>query len=239
MLSGSSVEKASPTEVTRNAIAELSKSKSITREQERIADASLADSSFALLANRSLNQGADPAWLSMVVPDAVNTVASHLGLTPEQADAAIKLAHSAGPGAFKQDSPEEFLWLVLAKHSIDEANKSAEPAKVLAASARKMVQLEQYVASNPSFETDARAFRQQIIEEVKQEGSAALGTDIPLYANDLGFYVAYRTGHHAAAVRSKDGLFFYGTDGSLTLEQSGIKVDKQLSPTFGIVFPQK
>lgn len=233
-------EPAEPTpESVRTQIADLSKTRRINRDQERIADTALQDPDFALLANRALNQGTDPELLLRTVPESVYRIAQHLGLTPDEAARAIKTAHRTGPGSLPKDSPEEWLWLSLAKHSIDEAAKPTEPERMLAASARKIVAFEKYAEKMLFVESDAMHFRGEIINRTQPLGDAPQGSGVPLYDSDMGFYVAYRTGHSVAAVRSSDGLIFYGTDGSVTLEAAGIKVDKQLSPTFGIVFPPK
>lgn len=224
-------------ESVRAQVADLSKARRINRDQERIADTALQDPDFALLANRCLNQGTDPELLLRTVPESVHAIAARLGLTPEQAARAIQAAHRTGPGSLAKDSADEWLWLSLAEHSLDEATKPKEPERVLAASARMIVKFEQYAGSTPDVERDARAFREGILERTKPVGDAPQGSGIPLYDSDLGFYAAYRTGHPVAAVKTPDGLTFYGTDGSVTLEAAGIKVDKQLSPTFGIVFP--
>lgn len=227
-----------PLQAVQETISGLAKSRAVTRDQERVANEVLADQKYALLANRTLNQGADPAWLQMVAPEAVAVIATSFGLSSEQVNNAIELAHKAGPAAFAIDSPEEMLWLLLAKYSIDEADKLEGPHKVVAASARKMVELEQYASGQHDFLADAQAYRTKILSEVISHEIASLGSGVPLYTSDLGFYAAYRTGNHVAAVRATDGLVFYGTDGSVTLEEAGITVDKPLSKTFGIVFPK-
>ncbi|MBI4433982.1 hypothetical protein HY632_04345 [Candidatus Uhrbacteria bacterium] len=223
---------------TRTLIAELVEHRKITRDQERIAARAFEDPTFAILANRTLLQGTDPELLRQTIPESVNAIAAQLGLTPEQAAATIATAHRTGPGSLPIDSAAEWLWLILAKFSINEAGKPNAPQTVLAASARMIVACETYANENPAVEIDAREYRDHMLRTVQPIGTAPLGADIPLYADDLGFYVAYRTGHHVAAVRSADGLTFYGTDASLTLADAGIAVDKPLSPVFGIVFPK-
>ncbi len=219
-------------------IQQLGESRKVTRDQERIGVQALENADFALVANRALNQGTDPELLNRTVPESVNKIAEKLGLTPEQATEAIALAHQRGPGALGVDSSEEWLWLVLAKHSTDESKAKNDPAKTLADTARKIVAFEQYANQAADPMGDAKAFRSEKLEKVQPTGMAPLGANVPLYESDLGFYAAYRTGHAIAAVKSADGLVFYGTDGSIDLEKAGIKVDKVLSPTFGIVFPE-
>lgn len=220
-------------------IAELANGRKINRDQERIGTQALTNPDFALLANRAMNRGTDPELLKRTVPESVYAVAKTFGLSPEQADSAITTAHQRGPGSLAKDSPEEWLWLILAKYSMDESKHSEDPAKVLAASARMIVGFEQYAMRSPDPLPDAKAYREDILAKTQPIGSAPLGKEIPLYDSDLGFYAAYRTDHPVAAVKGDDGLVFYGTDGSVTLEQAGIKPDKLLSPLFGIVFPEK
>ncbi|MDO8581676.1 MAG: hypothetical protein Q7S16_02260 [bacterium] len=220
-------------------IAELSKKRVITQDQERIGDAALKDKEFALIANRALNQGTDPELLRRTVPESVHAIAEQLGLSDEDANKAIEIAHSRGPGSLAKDSASEWLWLTLARFSTDEAGKAGlPPEKVLAASARKIVAFEQYAGGSPSVEKDARGYRDELLEKTKPVGTAPLGTNVPLYTSDLGFYAAYRTGNSVAAVKDAKGLVFYGTDGSTTLKDAGIVVDKELAPGFGIVFPK-
>jgi hypothetical protein len=234
------VEKSeNPIDALLTTVDELAKSRNITRDQQRLAASVLSDQKFATLANRTLNQGADPAWLLVVTPESVKKLADSFGLSSDQVEKTIASLHSAGPGALIQDSPEEFLWLILAKYSVDEAQKSKDPTKVVAASARKMVEFENYVAGNASFENDAREYRKVMIEKIQSVGDAPLGNNVPLFANDLGFYIAYRSGHSVAAVRAIDGTVYYGTNGTKTLEEADVQVDKALSPHFGIVFAPK
>jgi len=220
-------------------LAEMSKAKIITRDQEKIGAAVLEDEYFALLANRALMQGADPEFLRRTAGEAFSVLASRLGLSIEEAHQAIETAHRSGPGSFAVDSAQEWLWLVMVKHSLDEANKPKDPAQVVAASARMLVAFEAYAHGTGDAVADAKAYRAEMLAKIQPVGTAPQGADIPLYENDLGFYAAYRNGKHAAAVRTKEGLVFYGTDSSVKLGDLGIKVDKQLSDYFGIVFPQK
>ncbi|MFZ6015020.1 MAG: hypothetical protein ACOYUZ_01555 [Patescibacteria group bacterium] len=220
-------------------IKELSSNREISRDQERIAKAALEDPGYALLANRALNQGTDPELIRHTMTEAFDKLAENLGISPEEAHAAIEKAHKMGPGSLAVDSKEEWVWLLCAKHSVDEAQRPTDPKAVLAETARTLVAFENYANGSANFEADARDFREQLKEMVKPIGDAPKDEDIPLYENDYAFYVAYRSGKNAAAVRSKDGLVFYGTDGSVTLEELGVKVDKQLSPYFGIDFPKQ
>lgn len=237
-------------ETIKNNVAELSKGHKITRDQERIADEALENPDFALMANRALKRGTDPELLRRTVPEAVYFVATQLGLSQEEADKAIETAHKIGPGSLPIDSKQEWLWLILAKYSVDEAEQQETPAATLRASAKKIVAMENYSDGKPSpeaVEADAREYRKLRLAETQPIGKApqqmknkeGVMADIPVYDKDLGFYAAYRSGSPIGAVKDKDGLLFYGSDGTLTLEEAGVKVDKPLSPYFGIVFPPK
>ncbi len=223
----------------KSGISELVDDRLINRDQENILGKVLESADFALLANRALNQGTDPELLRRTLPDSVYAVAKQFGLSPEQADSAIEKAHKLGPGSLAKDSSEEWLWLILAKHSADEAKIVDDPAKMLAASARQIVAFEQYASSEADILQDAKEYREQILKNTQSIEMAPLGNEVPLYVSDLGFYAAYRSGYSVAAVRATNGLVFYGSDGSTSLEDQKISVDKVLSPYFGIVFPKK
>ncbi|MCI0479052.1 hypothetical protein L0Y59_00705 [Candidatus Uhrbacteria bacterium] len=233
------LQPANPAETAKAAIADLAKNRAVNRDQERVATLAIEDPGFALLANRALNQGADPELLRRTMPEAFTSVAAKLGLSEEDAVKTIEQAHAMGPGSLPMDSSKEWLWLILAKHSADEAKAPAKPEQVMADTARRLVRFEAYAEGNPDVEADARAFRTDMLAKIAPVGMAPQGADVPLYEHDLGFYAAYRNGKHVAAMKDANGLVFYGTDGSVTLEQSGIAVDKPLSPFFGIVFPPK
>ncbi len=228
-----------PHELVVDSVKELAGKRHINREQERVADTALRDAEFARIANRALFQGVDPELLRLTLPKEVEKIALALGLSKEDADKAIEIAHTMGPGSLSKDSPQEWLWLILAKHSHDEAQSPQKPAELLAETAEKLMAFRAYASGTPNPEADARAFREEILKKVQPIGIAPQGTDVPLYDSDLGFYAAYRGGKHIAATRDKNGLIFYGSDGSVELANAGIKTQKALSPYFGIDFPEE
>lgn len=223
----------------RPAIEQMASGRRITRDQERIALRALEDADFALLANRALQQGADPEFLRRTSPFAFAQLARKIGLSAEQAHAAIERAHKFGPGSFAEDSAEEMLWLLMVKHSADEMeNAHATCAEIVRRSAHHLVEFERYASQADHPEQDAREHREELIRITQPIGIAEQGENIPLYTSDIGHYLAYRSGHPVAAVRASNGLVFYGTDGSVTLSEAGIACDKQISDFFGIVFPK-
>jgi len=61
---------------------------------------------------------------------------------------------------------------------------------------------------------------------------------VPTTDVDCGFYIGYKEGYSCVAVKAP-GMTFYGTTGNHTLESEGVKVDKQISPQFGIIFDKE
>lgn len=233
------IEPPNPIEVVCKSIEVLASNRSISRDQERVSMRVLEDADFALMANRSLHQGADPEFLRRTAPASVKRLADLLGLDESEAHRAIEQAHKLGPGSLAEDSAQEWLWLLMAMHSLDEAKQDdVDPGEVMRRSAHCLVDFEKFASACEDPETDARNQRERFIQEYRPIGDADLGEGIPLYDSDIGHYVAYRSGIPVAAVLSKHGLVFYGSDGSVTLKESGVEVDKELSPYFGIVFPK-
>ncbi len=63
------------------------------------------------------------------------------------------------------------------------------------------------------------------------------GTSVPLGESNEAFYIGYKRGYPAVAVSAKDATFF-GTSPNTTLKEQGIRVDKEVSPHFGIRFKE-
>jgi hypothetical protein len=76
-----------------------------------------------------------------------------------------------------------------------------------------------------------------ILELINKERGHVAASTLRKGEEDRGFYLAYKKGYHVCRVQ-QDGNTFWGTDGSVTLEDEGIKVDKLLTPYFGIVLPK-
>jgi len=170
----------------------------------------------ALFANRIISRGSDPASLE-------------LALKGEVSEPTMR-AHSMGPGALKDEERES--WLVLASASIDENSAADLPPT------EKFVQFHQALkwletASDEEKKTAANKELQKILDIPFEDGEVN-GVKMRIYSTDRGFASAYWAGEEFAAVK-EGGLTFVGSKGK-TLEEIGVKVDKQLSPTFGIIF---
>ncbi len=170
----------------------------------------------AMFANRLLSRGSDPASLE-------------LALNGKISEPTIR-AHHIGPGSLNNEEKEP--WLVLAAASLDE-NSSADlpPTKKFEQFHQALKWLES--ATDEEKKEAANKELQKILNIPFEEGEVN-GVKMRIYTSDRGFASAYWSGEEYAAV--KDGkLIFVGSQGK-SLEEIGVKVDKQLSPTFGIIF---
>lgn len=170
----------------------------------------------ALFANRVISRGSDPASLE-------------LALNGEISEPTMR-AHSMGPGALKDDEREP--WLVLASASIDEHSAAdLPPTKKFEQFHQALKWLETATTEEKSVAADKEL---QKILSIPFEEDEVSGVKMRVYNSDRGFASAYWSGEEFAAVKEGD-LTFVGSKGK-TLEEIGVKVDKQLSPTFGIIF---
>jgi hypothetical protein len=55
---------------------------------------------------------------------------------------------------------------------------------------------------------------------------------IPMAGSDIGFYIGYKQGYKVVGAQINDKVF-YGTMPGTTLEEQGVQVDVQISPTYG------
>jgi hypothetical protein len=210
----------------------LSQDKLITRDQERVGKEIATDPNLALITNRLMNQGSDPESLRLIDPESFNLIAEKLGLTSEQAAGAITTAHTKGPASLENESAEENLWLLLA--SISEEHEGTGSIKErLEQFHGALTDLETFAEfDKEDLETEAGEFKESLLKEIKpireEDG-------IPVYEEDIGFFVAYRKGCKAAMVEQPE-ITFVGTTPDTTLEEQGLKVDKQLTPHFGLRF---
>ncbi len=170
----------------------------------------------ALFANRVIARGSDPASLEFALQGEISEP--------------VMRAHTQGPGALKEH--ERDAWLLLAHASIDEhANAKLSPSKKFA----------QFHDALKWLETASEEERKEAIDHEFQkiiatpfEIAEVRGVSMRVYTSDLGFASAYWNGCEFAAVK-EDQLTFVGSQ-NRTLQEIGIQVDKQLSPTFGIIF---
>jgi hypothetical protein len=191
----------------------------------------LKDPKFALLVNRIFNQGADPESIRLLEPEAFKKVAEILGLSEKDAIETIAVAHRSGPAGLTDNSKEEALWLLLASISDSENDNTPVSERIkffsdALSSLRGMSEMEFEDLIKLS-----KNYKEEIIEKVQPVSYTANG--VPIYKDQLGFFVAYRQGLKAAMVDSGSRRMV-GTTPDTSLEEQGLTVDKQLSPQFGI-----
>jgi len=212
------------------AIKKMSGDKQITADQERIATYALSkNSEFALLANRILNQSADPESIRLLNPKEFKAIAEILGMTEEDAQLAIEASHKSGPAGLTDNSKEEDLWLLLASLSSQNSDTLADRLMNFAKSItgmREMAKMQQ-----EELKTIAVKYKQKIIDTIVPVAHTENG--IPIYKDQLGFFAAYRQGFKAAMVDSGSRRMV-GTTPDTSLDEQGLKVDKKLSEQFGI-----
>jgi len=172
----------------------------------------------AMLANRVLAQGSDPASLEYLTTGAVS---------PH-----VDLAHRNGPGAL--DGEERQLWLVLAAVSADESKSSTLVERVRQMGEAVHTLLHEDTAVLAQMAVDKR-------EEIECEPfriAEVGGRKMRLYESDLGFAAAYWSGEPCAAVLGTDhagrSYVAVGSNGT-PLEELGVGVEKPLAPCFGII----
>lgn len=223
-----------------------------------------ADPGSATLLSRMFLQGADPLFIAKMAQNGVRILAHGLGISPHEVMVAIEGAHKMGPGIFcgedgswsgevedfEPHHAAEVAWLVLASFSHDNehgyTNQSAEERMALA--------FRHVLAFNSWAETlmveashkDINEFRQWKLQQILEfaahkladfRGATEFRMDggVPTTDQDVGFYIGYKRGFTCVAVEAP-GMTFYGCPPGHTLEGEGVKVDKQISPQFGIVF---
>ncbi len=201
-------------------IEEARKNRLIDNETANLVSEALKlEGTEALFANRVISRGSDPASLE-------------LALKGEISEPTMR-AHSMGPGALKDEERES--WLVLASASIDEHSAAdLPPTKKFEQFHKALKWLE--TASDEEKKTAADKELQKILSIPFEDGEVS-GVKMRVYTSDSGFASAYWGGEEFAAVKD-GGLTFVGSKGK-TLKEIGVKVDKQLSPTFGIIFEKK
>lgn len=170
----------------------------------------------AMFANRIISRGSDPASLELAWKGKISEP--------------IMRAHRMGPGSLKEDEREN--WLVLASASLDEHSVDDLPPT------KKFEQFHQALnwlknTGNDEKRIAAEKELQKILNLPFKEEEIS-GVKMRVYVSDRGFASAYWSGEGFAAVK-EGGLTFVGSKDK-TLEEIGVKVDKQLSPTFGIIF---
>jgi hypothetical protein len=146
-----------------------------------------------------------------------------------------------------EDAPKahrkEALWLYLASFSDCTEGGYTEDVTLLERLERASLAVSDLIGEVFSDRAFAHTYRERAIQSMCRfidttDFSRDLLFGIPLGTEDHCFYVGYKLGHPAVAVRAP-GLTFYGTIPTTSLEEQGITVDKQISPQFGIVFAKE
>lgn len=205
--------------------------------------------------NRAFTQGPDPLFLMETCPVEFSALCRSLNISEESGREAIESAHWQGPGSLLEgaglpdpldsyeDMPEawrlEALWLVLASMSdcieegyTDEITMVERLQRAMAAATT----LSRFVHPDRSlFDVVCKAEASLKTFKTTTEFTPDPRFGKPMATADHGFYVGFKAGHKAVAVKS-GSLTFYGTVPSTTLEEQGVTVDKVLSPHFGIIF---
>jgi len=213
---------------------------------------------------RLLRFGPDPLYLMETCPEEFAVLCGNLGLDAGTATEIIEKAHWQGPGVllegtgldpewmnpggpdgveFITDVPEahrlEALWLILASASDCTEEGYGEDASMLhrirVANTAVMT-----VSTLSALETIdlmevACDTAKKFLDETPWRTDPLFGK--PLADGDHALYVGYKLGHPCVAATS-GALTFYGTIPGTTLAEQGVTVQKELSPTFGIVFPK-
>jgi len=174
----------------------------------------------ALFANRLVSRGSDPASLELALTGNISEP--------------IMRAHRFGPGVLKGEERER--WLILSSVSLDEHSAADLPPTT---KFKQFHQALKWLETATDEEKKAAAERElKKILELPFGEEEIRGVKMRVYDSDLGFASAYWSGQEFAAVR--EGRTVFVGSQRRTLDEIGVKVDKQLSPTFGIIFePEK
>lgn len=181
-----------------------------------VSDALELGGNDALFANRVISRGSDPASLE-------------LAMTGTVSDATMR-AHNEGPGALTEDEKED--WLVLAAASIDENAKADLPITEKFNQFRKAVNWLENASEEEKKEAAQKELEKILNLPFTMENIG--GVDMQVYTSDRGFASAYWSGKEYAAVK-QGSMTFIGSQ-EKSLKDIGVEVDKELSPTFGIIF---
>lgn len=234
-----------------------------TNDQKRMAEVAPliegADPSSATMLSRMFLQGADPLFITKMAQNGIRLLAKFVGLTPREVNIWCEDAHKLGPGIFESGEEmgwngepahyephhaAEVAWLVLASFSADNehgyTDQSAEERMVRAF--RYVLAFNSWADSVERMEDPKEGvleFAAHKLAEFREathfEWDQNDPDSVPTTNVDCGFYIGYKEGFSCVAVKAP-GLTFYGTTDSHTLEEQGVKVDKQITPQFGIVF---
>lgn len=178
----------------------------------------------AMLANRILSQGADPASLEYV----------KLGIVSEP----IARAHTRGPASLEGE--ERMKWLIYATQSADEskAQHSTLRERVL-----RFANGIRWLITEPDATQRAAAYDHLNAIKLEPKIMAPIGgMVIPVYTRDIGFASAYWSGQDVAAVYCPAGgkdpespYLAIGTSKAELPESVAACCDKRIAPAFQLV----
>jgi len=203
-------------------IEELRTEKAVSNEQAALASyviEKLTDQDEALLANRLVHCGSDPASLQLALDGSVSEP--------------IRRAHAQGPGALAEGERQD--WLLLASQSLgEEGLDMTVHAKVL----QFMAAVRFLQTATVGEKADAVEGELAKIKALPYVTQTIGGVAMRHYTSDRGFAAAYWSGESFAAVQQGE-LTFVGCTGEATLESIGCTVDKPLGPQFGLIFAKE
>jgi len=203
-------------------IEELRQEKALHNEQAALASyvlERLTDQDEAMLANRLVHCGSDPASLQLALTGAVSDP--------------VQRAHTMGPGCLTEDERGE--WLLLASQSLGEEGLDYTVRQKVTQFLGALTFLQ--TASGLELQGAIEAELEKIVS-LSYVTQVVGGVAMKTYTSDRGFAAAYWSGEQYAAVEQGD-LTFVGCTGEATLDSIGVKVDKQISPQFGLIFAKQ
>lgn len=206
---------------------------------------------------RLFEQGPDPLYLMETCPRLFKDLCRNLGISEEDGRKGIEDAHWFGPGMLLYGSglpikdpggtvPEndemavalnkEALWVLMASASSCveggyDPNVTEREKVAIAQSAA----LELYKISVWDRRELMKLVKKGLAKMVETIEFTVDERGFPHTDDDHGFYLAYKLGHEVCAVKAGPHTF-WGTIPGVTLEELNIKVDKNISPSYGIVF---
>ena len=209
---------------------------------------------------RAFLQGADPLFIGLMVPDSIDILEEILlenAETDVEVMDGIRKAHAMGPAALLSGSGwdgdpktydpdlhgQEVAWLILASFSRTHEGGFGRDWGLTARLRDGFTQcalFEQWLGRTRDQDHDldldeALDYAAGCLDGYLRQVEFEDVDGIPTTTHDIGFYIGYKKGYSCVAVKAQ-GMTFYGTPPSTTLEAQGVTVDKAISPSFGIVF---
>lgn len=207
--------------------------------------------------NRCFLQGPDPLFLMETCSKEFTTLCEMLRLDEAEGRDAIERAHWEGPGVLLdadkgiglsacvederfETTPwkREALWLILASVSDTTEEDYKQDVTFVERLQRAMGAGIQFAFQIRRIADGYRTPATLALMALTKFDNTTVFTqdarNIPTTDQDIGFYLAYKRGHPAAAVHHGDKTF-YGTIPGTTLDEQGIQVDVKVSESYGFV----